>query len=330
MTNPTLKKIAQTLGLSISTVSRALKQHPDISAITRNKVTELAKSLDYEPNANAVHLRTQNSKLFGVLVPTISNYFYDSFIASIEEEGRKTGYSVMILQSGNDPVIEMDNLKLFRQNRISGLFACITSKTTDLAGFGKLEEMDVPIIFFDIVPQADTINKVCLADHLAGQMAAEAIIRRKKKYVYALFGDQTMSISKQRKKAFTETIQKKAPTISLQTDQATSSEQARELTNKILAKKKRPDTIFCMSDQILIGVMKALQQNHIGIPEQMAVITISNGFIPKLFHPDITYVETSGHKLGKLAFSRMMQWLEGDHEYGEIILESVLVEGGSL
>ena len=84
MESSTLKKIAESLGLSISTVSRALKNHPDISANTRQKVVDLAQALDYEPNANAVHLRTRNSKLLGVLVPSISNYFYESFISTIE------------------------------------------------------------------------------------------------------------------------------------------------------------------------------------------------------------------------------------------------------
>ena len=89
MTNTTLKKISEVLGLSISTISRALKNHPDISEKTKKKVVELAKALDYEPNASAIQLRTQHSKIFGLMVPTISNFFYDSFIASVEEESRK-------------------------------------------------------------------------------------------------------------------------------------------------------------------------------------------------------------------------------------------------
>jgi LacI family transcriptional regulator len=100
--------------LSISTVSRALKDHPDISAATKAKVNALANSLDYEPNAYAIQLRTQNSKIFGVIVPAISNLFYDSFISAVEEESRKNGYALMILQSSNQVDIELDNLKKFR------------------------------------------------------------------------------------------------------------------------------------------------------------------------------------------------------------------------
>lgn len=330
MTNPTLKKIAETLGISVSTVSRALKKHPDISAATRQKVMDLAQTLDYEPNASAVQLRTRNSKLFGILVPSISNYFYESFIAAIEEAGRKNGYAIIILQSGNDPDIEQENLKLFRQNRISGLFACITPQTKDLAGFDKLREMETQVIFFDKIPPGQQ-QAVCLADSAAGEMAANAIIHKKKKKVLALFGDRQLLITQKRMQAFTQTLTEKKNTITLQTAHTCSSEEARVQTNRFLAdKNNRPDTIFCMSDEILIGVMKALQENNLRPPTPIAVIAISNGFIPKLFHPEITYVETSGKQLGELAFARMLQCIEGTLPPEEIILASRLVEGGTL
>lgn len=330
MTNPTLKKIAETLGISVSTVSRALKKHPDISAATRQKVMDLAQTLDYEPNASAVQLRTRNSKLFGILVPSLSNYFYESFIAAIEEAGRRNGYSIIILQSGNDPDIEQENLKLFRQNRISGLFACITPRTKDLAGFDKLRELETPVIFFDKIPPNQPVQAVCLADSAAGEMAAEAILHKKKKKVLALFGDRQLLITQKRMHAFTQTLTGKN-NITLQTVHTCSSEEARLLTNQVLAdKNKRPDTIFCMSDEILIGVTKALQENDLKPPAPIGVIAISNGFIPKLFYPEITYVETSGKQLGELAFVRMQQCIEKPLPPEEIILGSRLVEGGSL
>ena len=145
MTNTTLKKISEILGLSISTISRALKDHPDISAKTKQLVVELATTLDYEPNVNAINLRTSNSKLFGLIVPSIANQFYNSFVASVEEECRRNGYSLMILQSGDDPSIELTNLKLCRQNRITGLFVCISPETVNIDAFLKLKEIQLCI-----------------------------------------------------------------------------------------------------------------------------------------------------------------------------------------
>src|SRR4030095_15780091 len=107
MQTSTLKKLSQTLGLSISTVSRALKDHPDISEATKTKVKELAAAMGYEPNGYAEQLSNQQSNVLGILVPTIENFFYDSFISAVEEEARKYGYSVLIMQSRDDATIEM-------------------------------------------------------------------------------------------------------------------------------------------------------------------------------------------------------------------------------
>ena len=313
------------LGLSISTVSRALKNHPDISEKTKQRVTELADALDYEPNVNAVHLRTSKNNLFGLIVPTVANFFYDSFIAAVEEECRKNNYSLMILQSGDDVAIEAENIKLCRQNRISGLFACISSHTVDLDPFLKLKAMDIPVIFFDKVPDDSNCNKVCVADALSATIAANTILDNKKKKVVALFGHNNLSITKKRLAAFDNAINKKIKTTILY---ANNTAEAEALTTQSLAQK--PDTIFCMSDEILTGSMKAIQKAGLVIPKDISVISISNGFIPKLYFPEITYVETSGYKLGKLAFTSMMACLAGSNLVQDLTIESLLVKGGSI
>ena len=325
MNNTTLKKISEMLGLSISTISRALKNHPDISEKTKQRVNELANALDYEPNANAIHLRTSKNNLFGLIVPSISNFFYDSFIAAVEEESRKNNYSLLILQSGDDAAVEVENIKLCRQNRISGLFACITSQTVNLDPFLKLEGLDIPVIFFDKVPDDNTYNKVCVADALSANIAATTILESKKKKVLAIFGNENLSITKKRLAAFNKTINKKIKTITVH---ANNSVEAEQLTIRSL--KEKPDTVFCMSDEILTGAMKAIQKSGLKIPGDIAVISISNGFIPTLYFPEITYVETSGYKLGKLAFSSMMACLGGSTFMQELTIESLLVEGGSI
>jgi LacI family transcriptional regulator len=141
----TLKKIAEKLQISISTVSRALKDHPDISLETRKKVREFAEMMEYEPNTMpSVCVQSQQS----ILRSSFRRLqFYQSFISAVEEESRLHGYSLMILQSGDNPETELDNLKLCRQNRVAGLFVSITIKTTDIRAFLKMEDLDVPVIF---------------------------------------------------------------------------------------------------------------------------------------------------------------------------------------
>ncbi|HJV20038.1 MAG TPA: LacI family DNA-binding transcriptional regulator [Sediminibacterium sp.] len=330
MNTTTLKKIAETLGCSISTVSRALKHHPDISVKTREKVLELANTLDYEPNAFAIHLRTQNSKVIGLMVPFIYNQFYESFISSVEEESRKHGFALMILQTANDPLIEAGNLKLFRQNRVMGLFACITATTSDFSGFRKMGEQNIPVVYFDNVPKDAATYRVCLADERAATLAAEAMLQTGKKNIAALFGDPRLSITTNRQEAMEHFIRSKSPSTTLTAYHAANSEEAARTVQQILNAQKKPEVIFCMSDELLIGAMKVIQELQLKIPEQIGVISISNGFIPQLYYPRITYVETSGYKLGKLAFTHMMACISGASAVKELIQESVLIEGGSL
>ncbi|WP_231427387.1 LacI family DNA-binding transcriptional regulator [Pedobacter sp. Leaf250] len=329
--NPTLKKIAERLNVSISTVSRALKDHPDISPETGRKVKELAELLEYDPNPYAVNLRTHSSKEFAIVVPSLSNFFYHSFISSIEEEARIYGYSVMIYRSSNDPTIEQEILKSCRHKRVSGIFIAITSETDNMEPFLKMDVHGIPVIFFDKVPQYESCNKICVGDEHAAMLAAEEIIKKEIPNVLGIFGDQNMSITKARLKKFATVLQQNGNDINLKTVHACSSAEAEQITWSLL-----PDwvgkkfTIFCMSDEILAGVMKAIQRKGLSTPTDLGLIAISDGMIPQLFYPEITYAETSGSNLGKLAFNRMMRCIAGSSFAQTIIDESKLVVGGSI
>ncbi|UKT65850.1 LacI family DNA-binding transcriptional regulator [Pedobacter mucosus] len=328
--SPTLKKIAENLNLSISTVSRALKDHPDISSDTKTKVLALAELLDYDPNPYAVNLRTRNSNEFAVIVPSLSNFFYHSFIRSIEEDARRYGYSVIIYGSSNDPAIELEILKSCKHKRVSGIFIAITADTNDVDQFIKLDAQGVPVIFFDKVPSYESCNKICVGDAHASSLAAEAILAKKTKHVLGLFGNKNMSITQARLKNFTEVLMKDDPNINLIIEFATSSEEAENIVLKELNSNKKEFVVFCMSDEILVGAMKAIQRKGLKTPEDLGVISISDGMIPQLYYPEITYAETSGFKLGKLAFGRMMKCISGSPFVQTIIDQSILVSGGSL
>lgn len=329
-TKATLKNISDLLQISISTVSRALKDHPDIAEQTKKKVRELAEIMDYEPNAFAIYLRTNASKLIGLIVPEISNFFYHSFIAAVEEEARLKGYTLLILQSANNPETESANLKLCKLNRVAGIMVALSGGTGDLSAFRRIEESGIPLVFFDKVPDDPGFMKVCVADEQAGSLAAEAIIRKKSKKVLAVFGNPTLSITRKRLESFSDEFRKSAPHTKITTVYANDSEEARNKTANELKKKGHPDTVFCMSDEILTGSLKAIQQQNLSMPTEIGIIAISNGFIPSLFSPEITYVETSGRELGKKAFGSMLQVLLHDAPPTEEILPARLVQGGSL
>lgn len=325
----TLKRISEVLGLSISTVSRALKNHPDISENTKKRVHELADTLDYEPNINAISLRSKKNRVLGLIVPSISGFFYDSFISAVEEECRINSYMLMILQSSNDAQTEINSLRICRQNRISGLFVCLSTQTTSMDAFEKFKEADIPFVFFDKVPEGENYHKVCIANEQAAKLAAELLLRKNKKKILAIFGNENLSITKTRFKAFQKIISLQMD-VEILNEYCTSTEEAKKVTKHYFSKKDKPDAIFCMSDEILIGVMKSLNELNIKIPNEVSLITLSDGFLPKIYTPEITYIETSGYKLGKLAFIKMMNCINGLNEPLEIFTTSPLVKGGSM
>jgi LacI family transcriptional regulator len=330
MQQSTLKKLSEVLGISISTVSRALKDHPDIAQSTKAKVKELAEALEYEPNNYAVQLRTQQSNVLGILVPSIDNFFYDSFIAAVEEDARMHGYSVMIMQSRDRAELEASNLHLFRKNRIMGLFAAVSIETEDMTPFHKLEELKIPVVFVDRVAEVEGYHKVCMADAEATRIAAEAIIKKGKKRVLALFGHPHLSISKIRCATLKETFAEQSPQTKLNIEFCEGSAESKRIVLEALKGEDRPDVVFCMGDLHLMGAMYAVHHLKLKVPDEIAIISISNGLIPTLYDPKITYVETSGYKLGKLAFSQMHSCLKNQETEEEVIVESLLVEGGSL
>jgi LacI family transcriptional regulator len=326
----TLKKISTQLNLSISTVSRALKNHPDISENTKRKVKELALLMEYEPNTYAVNLRTNKSRVLGVIVPVISNFFYDSVIAAMEEVARKNGYTIMILQSGNNALQESENLKLCKMNRVDGVLISLVSNSQSENLYTRLQETGIPVIFFDKVSDSDQFDTICMADEEAAIIAAHTIIKYNKKKILALFGNPDLSITRKRKEAFTRTLEKETDKPRVDILYCNSSEAAQKLIKGLIKKTTTHDLLFCMSDELLIGAMKAINDSDIRIPKDISILAISNGFIPGLFKPTITYIETSGYELGKLAIKRMLELLDEKSAPRSITLPARFVQGASL
>jgi LacI family transcriptional regulator len=325
----TLKHIAEHLHLSISTVSRALSDHPDIAVHTKQKVKELAELLEYEPNAFAIQLRTNASKIIGVIVPEISGYFYHSFIAGLEDEARSWGYSLMILQSGNDPETESANLRLCRMNRAAGILVAATSGTVDLSPFERTNESGIPVVFFDKVPESRQFPKVSMADAEAGFISADTLIMKGRKKILALFGNPSLSITRKRLKAFQGTFMRHAPDHVLNIQYAGSQEEARKIAFECLS-REHYDALFAMSDEILAGAMKSVLKMKLRFPDDIGLLAISTGLIPGLYEPEISYIETSGETLGKKAFEILHKCMSKTPPKGEFLVPSFLVEKGSV
>lgn len=324
-----IKKLAQALNLNISTVSRALKNHPQISAATKARVREAALQLNYIPNANAVNLRANNSRVLGVLIPSITTSFYSSFINAVDLLARSQNYSLQIVQSLDDPIREEEILHTFILNRVQGVFACITANSKSFALFEKFNELKIPVLYFDKVPEGVKNIKVTMNDGVAAALAAKAIIRSGKTNVLALMGNPDLSITQKREHSLKRALSKYKQ-VSLQVSYCNTLLDAKNTTLKLCKESTRPNLIFCMSDEILLGTMRAVMELGLKYPEQIGIIAISEGEIPTLYYPEITYIETNGRKLGEACFKAMQKLMQKEPVEENILIQTLLVEKGSL
>jgi LacI family transcriptional regulator len=264
-------------------------------------------------------------------VPFLQNLFYEYFISSLDEEVRKEGLSLLILQSGESIDAEMRNLLIMKKNRVDLLLVSITENTKNLDPFMKLSGVGIPIVFFDRVPHIENCEKIRFADSEAGTIAAKRLIKSRKKNILCLYTDSlNLSNMNKRVRAFRETFAKLSPDSRLDFYFHSSLKKGEQKTTRVLRSKFPPDAIFCIGDNSLISAMKAIQRKGIAVPGDIGVIAISNGFIPTLYNPAVTFIETNGHKLGKLAYKRLREILAGETTTTELISKALLIEGGSI
>ena len=307
----TIKDIARILEVSPSTVSRALKNHPDISKARREHIQKIAKELGYTPNYQAIGFRNKKSGLIGLLIPDMNMYFFPFIIKAVEENIRQKGYNLIVLHSNNRLETEIENVRICQRFGVEGILVSLSSETQSLDHFEQLEKHNIPVVYFDRILEVPNKPLVVIDDVAAVRTALEHLIGTGRKHIAGFFGNKHLTISKKRHQGFISTLQKynlTAPESFVQF--AHNSAQAQAATSALFNFESIPDAIFSMSDELLVGIMQALQQTNLKIPEDIAVITISNGVVPHFFTPSISFVEHSADKVGNLAANILFELLE--------------------
>ena len=172
----TIKDIAKELGISASTVSRALKDHPDISSKTKKAVNELAKKWHYKPNAVALSLRHSKTNIIGVIIPEIVHHFFSSVISGIEKIAHEAGYNVMMFQSNESFEREAANVQALLSSRVDGVLVSMSKETKDYGHFKELRDNGIPIVFFDRICNELSSDNVIVDDFEAGYKATNFFI----------------------------------------------------------------------------------------------------------------------------------------------------------
>ena len=327
----TIKDIATELGVSVSTVSRALKDHPDISEETKRKVLEIANRKNYRPNAIALSLRNRKSNIIGIVIPQIVHHFFSSVISGIDEVAYEAGYNVLISQSNESLEREIHNVQTLMLSRADGILASKTKETIDFQHFVDIKNSNVPLVFFDRKIESIEADSVIIDDKKAAFEATEYLIKTGCKKIIHLKGPNSLAISKNRLAGYIAALTKYEIKVDYNRIRETDSfDLGYQTINDLIENKVDFDGIFAVNDLTALGAISALKHHHIKIPEQVSVIGFTNGIISKMSDPPLTTIEQNGFIMGCKAAELLIERINNENIYPyktELIPTELIVRG---
>jgi len=305
----TLKEIAEKLQLSISTVSRALNDHQDISETTKKRVKQLASDLNYIPNIFAKGFRAHKTNIIGVIVPNITHYFTTTLIRGIVEEASLHGYRVIISESNNDVDKQTEMLNTMIQFGVDGVLMSISKMTRDISSILKLMNT-LPLILFDKASNKIPCTQVVINEEEAAYNAIEHLINIGKKRIAIIKESEFSYNSEKRFEGYLRALKEHNLPIDekiiLSVDDI-SIIQGKRMTNVLMSLKQKPDAIFAITDSAAIGVIKTLKKLHVKIPEEIAVVGFSNSLNSTIIEPKLTTVDQPGQKIGATSVKYLIE-----------------------
>jgi len=312
----TLKKIAETLGVSISTVSRALSDHPDISIQTKEKVVKLATELNYVPNLFAKGFRQHRSRIIGVIVPNITHHYTTSIIKGVLEEAAARGYRVIISETNNDVTKQTEMLNTMIQFGVDGILLSLSKFTRQVESVLKTLDT-IPIILFDKVSSKIPCTQVVINDEEAAFNAVEHLINIGKNRIAIIKEFEFSYVSEKRYSGYLRALKQYNIAVDekiIQSCEDINLEQGKRLTNILLSLKERPDAIFAITDTAAIGAIQTLKKFNVKIPEDIAVVGFSNNANSTIIEPQLTTIDQPGNRIGKTAVHYLIEEIDSPNE----------------
>ncbi len=300
----TIKDIADKLSVSPSTVSRSLKDHPDISIKTRNAVKELAKLLGYKPNLIALNLKNSRTNTIGLLVPEIEHHFFSTIINGIEEVAYQNNYNVLIVQSNESYLREVLNTQTLLGNRVDGMLASFSKETKDFSHFQQLIDNEIPLVFYDRAPDNLHADIVVVDDYSGAYSAVKHLINNGCKRIAFYSAPQHLLLGKDRLNGYIDALENHSIKFDKNLVYSCDTfESAIKISKSILKKVDRPDGIFAVNDLTAVGIMKVARTLDIKVPEELKIVGFENSKSGSICDPELTTVDQFGYNLGKKAMT---------------------------
>ncbi len=310
MKDITLKEIATKLGISITTVSKALKNYPDVSLKTKNAVTELAQKLHYTPNSFAVNLRTKESKTIGLIIPEVMHYFFSNIINAIIDEAEKNGYLVIILQSNETLELEIKQVELLINKRVDGILISLSNESNYDDHLKEIVNRNIPFVMFDKIAKLAKCSKVIIDDQKAAFNAVQHLIDKGCKKIAHIRGPINPQNAIDRYIGYKKALEKNNiifdPKL-VYTCEKVSFEEGYEFAKQIVEDHPDVDGIFAVTDLVAVGALAYFNEKGIKVPERIALIGFSNWFISQVLTPKLSTIDQPSHEMGKIAFDLLLE-----------------------
>lgn len=331
----TMKDIAGFFGVSVATVSRALKDSPRISKERRDAIKEFARKHNFSPNIIAESLRNTRKKpikLIGVIMPEISHYYFSTILAGIEEEAAERGYLIIVAQSLDDYRREVDICRQFLQNKVCGVIVSQAKTTHSYDHFQQLIDNGLPLVFYDRICTGVETSRVVVDDYKGAYNAVSYLIATGCRRIAFCGSPMNLEISKNRqngyKDALLENGMKVDDSLMFLCDNRAEAER---IVPGILASADAPDGFFAVNDDTAVGILYAAKHSGLRVPEDVAICGFTNGQRAIACDPMLTTVEQRGRKVGKEAADILIGKVEGlipeDEIVKRIVRTKLIVRG---
>ncbi len=310
MKETTLKEIAETLGISITTVSKALKNYPDVSEKTRKAVVALADELNYTPNSFAVNLRTKESKTIGLIIPEVVHHFFSNVINGIIAEAEKKGYLVIILQSNESLELEKKQVALLVNKRVDGIIMSLSNESNNDFHIKEILRKEIPFVQFDKISKLIPSSKVIINDQKAAMEAVKHLIDKGCKKIAHIRGPENPQNAIDRFIGYKKALEKNGiPYDSklVYTCKNVTFEEGVEFAKQIVEDHPDVEGIFVITDLVAVGVLAYFNEKEIQVPNQIAVIGFSNWFMSQVITPKLSTVDQPSYEMGVAAFGLLLE-----------------------
>ena len=305
MKNLTLKDIAIALNISVTTVSKALKNYPDVSVKTKERVKAYAEKVNFTPNSFAAYLRTHESKTVGIVIPRLNHFFFSSILRGIITEAEKHEYMTFILCSDESYELEKTQIQRLLNKNVDGIFLSIADKTHDLTHIQNIMDKDTNLVIFDKYSKLTPCSSVVIDDRKAAYTAVEHLIKKGKKRIAHFRGPLLPQNSIDRFLGYRRALEENGieydKDLVFICDEINDSE-GYDHMQQILDQKMDVDAIFAVADLPAVGAIKCLIENKVQIPEEIAVMGFSNWLISSFITPSLSTIDQPGELMGRKAF----------------------------